>query len=168
MTLGADLLRPRLELRPISMNFANGLPASLLSDLSASPPPPMPNMDSRRGSESESDKLVAEAIKEQIANARKGWMVQLFELEAQVRELKDELEEARRIRPGQCEACGCTCAEQGRIGHTAQNGMGSGQALRGSRSGEFLKPSAGVMDRGRAKTGGARGVFGSGSLYEWE
>lgn len=26
----------------------------------------------------------------------------------------------------------------------------------------------GVMDRGRVKTGGARGVFGTGSLYEWE
>lgn len=31
-----------------------------------------------------------------------------------------------------------------------------------------VQRAGGVMDRGRVKTGGARGVFGTGSLYEWE
>jgi hypothetical protein len=101
----------------------------------------------------EQDSSVAEAIKEQIANARKGWMVQLYELEAQIRELKDALAEAKEVKPGRCDACGCACG---------------GHAQGGSK--EFLMPSGGggVMNRARAKTGGARGVFGSGSLYEWE
>lgn len=161
--LGAELVRPRLELRPVSMNFSNALPASLLSDLSSSPPPLVPPLPSS----TESDKTVAEMIKEQLANAKKGWMVQLFELEAQVRELKDELEETRRVKLGRCETCGCECGSEGpggrsKISTSASAGVGQG-------GGDWLKPGGGsVMDRGRAKTGGARGVFGSGSLYEWE
>ena len=147
------LLKPRLELRPISMNFSNGLPSSYLSEvtstaiLTSSPPGSTPLAPV------EQDATVAETIKEQVANARKGWMVQLCELEAQIRELKDALAEAKAVKPGRCEACGCSCG---------------GHAEGGSK--EFLRPGdgGGVMNRGRAKTGGARGVFGSGSLYEWE
>ena len=117
-TLGADLDH-RLELRPISVNFSNALPSSYLSELAAGSP------RGRVPSEEES-----------FANAKKAWMVQVFELEAQIRELKDGAKGKR------CEGCACTC-------------------------GELLRPG-GVMERGRAKTGGARGVFGSGSLYEWE
>ena len=137
----------RLELRPVSMNFSNKLPSNLLSTLSSSPPPPPTPLDSGK----EQDGLVAEAIKEQIANARKGWMVQLFELEAQIRELKDQLAGTRSTKViNGCQVCACPCIVK-------QEG-----------SNTLLKPTGGVMDRARAKTGGARGVFGSGSLYEWE
>ncbi|ORY23038.1 hypothetical protein BCR39DRAFT_365346 [Naematelia encephala] len=141
--------KPQLELRPVSMTFTRGLPTSYLCQSPSSPqgsPPPVSLRPSGATGQ------LAKQLKEQIDNARKAWRVQLFELEAQVRELRDELNEARQASAvGTCNACGCTCQD------TSHHGMMSGEA--GGR---------GVMNRGRVKTAGARGVFGSGSLYEWE
>ena len=160
-TLGLDLLQPKLELRPISMNFSQGLPSAYLSDLVGKDS----DLDSSSSQSTSSpikmtepltpveDPEIAALVKEEVARARKDWLVQVFELEAQVRELKDELAEAKEVRQGMCESCGCTC---GGVTRQKQNGK------------EVLRPLNRVMDRARAKTGGARGVFGSGSLYEWE
>ena len=196
----SSALTPRLELRPVSMLFANGLPPDMLL-------PPMPEPGSSSASsplttscsalaapspaateisvfshpsrssysdggvneltgvtssgdlENVNIEAIAKAVRAEVHNARKAWLVQICELQSQVRELKLDLAQARMSQAGftasprlgsdsecvesgsikRCEVCGCGCAKKG-----------------------------GVMDRGRAKTGGARGVFGSGSLYEWE
>jgi hypothetical protein len=138
----------KLELRPISMTFTNGLPSSYLSDQSPSPVVQQTLTDLAT---EDPGANMAVLFKEQIGNARKAWRVQLFELEAQIRELRDELDEARKSGHGvgSCDVCGCSCG---------------GVVRRGKEE----TPAGGVMDRGRAKTAGARGVFGTGSLYEWE
>jgi hypothetical protein len=134
-----------LELRPVSMTFTRGLPSSYLSDTPASPVCDAPAVYQPPTGD------MATLFKEQITNAKKAWRVQLFELEAQIRELRDELEEARRVGHGVggCDICGCSC---GGVSRRIRDDAGTGS----------------VMDRARVKTAGARGVFGSGSLYEWE
>ena len=152
--LGSELHKPRLELRPISMNFSNGFDSDyFLSSLrsvddaassagssplkSSGPTTPQHEfLDFHGTSPGGKDDL----------NSRKVYQLQIFELEAQIRDLREELEQARGPKAGGCDACGCTCG--------------------GAKQDDRLGVS--VMDRARAKTGGPRGVFGSGSLYERE
>ena len=154
--LGEELQKPRLELRPISMNFSNGFASDYLSAFgdttssgassptkSAGPVTPSEASFSFNGQDSDE----ADKFKESLSNARKGWRLQQFELEAQIRDLQLQLEDAKKPKAGGCEACGCTCGGK----------LSSGGSMHGGGS---------VMDRARAKTGGPRGVFGSGSLYE--
>ncbi|TFK56968.1 hypothetical protein OE88DRAFT_1640773 [Heliocybe sulcata] len=51
---------------------------------------------------------VIQALQDQIVSARKGWQMQIWELEGQVRELKAELERLRAAgnRSGYCDVCG--------------------------------------------------------------
>lgn len=118
-------VKPQLELRPMSMSFR--LPADYLAQEATA--------DSSSGEKEFDDSM-------QFANARKAWQMQVYELEAQIRELRDELEEGRTNRT--CHVC-----------------------ARDKTPNERLAVPGGVMDRVRVKTAGARGVFGSGSLYEW-
>jgi len=82
---------------------------------------------------------IAEVFREQINNVRKAWELQLFELEAQLRELKDQLDEREhaRAKHNTCESCGYTC--------------GGGEARR--RRGKE-ESGGSVMDRARVKTAG--------------
>ena len=154
LTVEPNLLKPKLELRPVSMNFAGALPSSYLADLPESP-------EGLHGSISDKSlervledmpSEISTMVQEKIAATKKSMMHKVFELEAQVRELRDKIEEEQKRKLSGCHVCGCEC------------GMPGGDGAKTAT----LKPNAGVMDRGRAKTGGARGVFGSGSLYEWE
>ncbi|KAK4688222.1 hypothetical protein P7C73_g1893, partial [Tremellales sp. Uapishka_1] len=140
---------PNLELRPVSMTFTNALPEGYLSSGSI-PYEPVAPAPAQKPTSITND-LESSSLREQVLNARKAWRVQLFELEAQIRELKDELDAAKQTAKAglaRCGACGCDCGGRGRGGAEDHK--------------------VGVMDRKRAKTGGARGVFGSGSLYEWD
>lgn len=146
-------LMPQLELRPVSMNFANGLPHQYLStclddDIPDVPPTPtaylktaplperLPTVSDRPSLDSNSDKTDQQRIQE---------------LEAQVKELKvllqasETQQDKKQIttESDRCRYCG----------HAAD-----GTPLR----------QKGIMDRGRVKTGAGRAVFGSGSLYERE
>ncbi|WVQ98734.1 hypothetical protein IAU59_005865 [Kwoniella sp. CBS 9459] len=159
--------KPQLELRPVSMTFTRGLPVDYLSSAtnrvdtdssSSMPSSPTTLLQGHKDGEAISAD-VARRLKEQMLNAKKAWKMQLFELEAQVRELKDELDETRAAasserKSGSCSACGCFCG-----------GVGGNDLL--SVNGADQKNRR-VIDRARVKTAGARGVFGSGSLYEWE
>lgn len=152
--LTAEIRPQQLELRPVSMTFTRGLPLAYFAEKEDDLSPPVPDditrLDETRPCAALSGDM-ATLFKKQLGNARKAWRVQLFELEAQIRELRDELTEARRAGHGigSCDACGCSCG--GVIRRTQDEGV-----------------SGSVMDRARVKTAGARGVFGSGSLYEWE
>ena len=146
-------LMPQLELRPVSMNFANGLPLQYLTGLDDDIPdvPPTPSaylpttmlhlktplMERTTGQiEYDTDQSKAERIQE---------------LEAQVKELQSLLQtaESRQSKTkmttelDRCQYCG-----------KATVGTPSRQK--------------GIMDRGRVKTGVGRAVFGSGSLHERE
>ena len=158
--LGGELHKPRLELRPISMNFSNGFASDYLSafgDASSGTSSPTKSAEPLTPSEASftfaaptvAPPVADEAgqLKESLSNARKGWRLQQFELEAQIRDLQLQLEDAKKPKPGGCDACGCTC---GRSLSSAASTHGGGS----------------VINRARAKTGGPRGVFGSGSLYE--
>ena len=149
--LAATGIRPQLELRPVSMTFTHGLPSDYLTEKDTASPEadPVAVVAPEPLDEQGQPSDLAEMFKEQITNARKAWRVQLFELEAQIRELRDELEGTRQVGHGACHTCGCTCS-----GTERRRGKDEG--------------TGGVMDRARVKTAGARGVFGSGSLYEWE
>ncbi|OCF41223.1 hypothetical protein I317_04969 [Kwoniella heveanensis CBS 569] len=158
--------KPQLELRPVSMTFTRGLPVDYLSSVNVAtngpdngPAPSSPTalLKGHKDGDAISAEL-AKRLKEQILNTKKAWKMQLFEMEAQVRELRDELEETRTAalerQSGSCSACGCSCG-----------GVGGNDSL-SVNGGE--QRSRRVIDRARVKTAGARGVFGSGSLYEWE
>ena len=157
-------VQPQLELRPVSMTFTHGLPSNYLTE----PEPKHEDRDqdispSRQAMDIQSGQTrlmdsgpdiehdLANIFAEQMNNARKAWRVQRFELEAQIRELKDELDrrESAKAGHGTCDACGCNCG-------TVNRKRGKDQVV------------VGVMNRARVKTAGARGVFGTGSLYEWE
>ncbi|EIW69707.1 hypothetical protein M231_07794 [Tremella mesenterica] len=125
--------------------------------------------------------LLARTIRAELLNARKMWLVQISELQAQVRELKLDLEKKDEVEKGgkKCETCGCECGKRlgvdgaisgigNSIGNVGSAGSGREEGVRGGGNGRDTGKGTGVMDRGRAKTGGARGVFGSGSLYERE
>ncbi|WWC61127.1 uncharacterized protein I303_103706 [Kwoniella dejecticola CBS 10117] len=122
-------------------------------------------------------RLQNKRIREQWLNNKKIWKIKESELESQIRELKDQLIELKSSKPriengrgsaGICERCGCSCSRR-YIEATEGAGDGDGDGLlnpngNGNGNGNGRK----VIDRARVKTAGARGVFGSGSLYEWE
>ncbi|KZT30685.1 hypothetical protein NEOLEDRAFT_1237898 [Neolentinus lepideus HHB14362 ss-1] len=56
----------------------------------------------------EDQSAVIQALQDQIISARKGWQMQIWELEGQVRELKTELEQLRATGSGSgyCDVCG--------------------------------------------------------------
>ncbi|WVW83091.1 hypothetical protein I302_105109 [Kwoniella bestiolae CBS 10118] len=180
-------VQPKLELRPVSMTFSRGLPVDYLvapagtvgtnsnistregtvCDVETVPPipltpasilkeKPVPSDDGTVGS-------VPDEMNRRINNAKKAFKIQIYELEAQIRELKDELRDARarKVLEGNCDKCGCTCNSTA-VDQTSSDGLlsvsNTGTGGGGRR----------VIDRARVKTAGARGVFGSGSLYEWE
>ncbi|WWC90038.1 uncharacterized protein L201_004968 [Kwoniella dendrophila CBS 6074] len=204
--LSVSSIKPKLELRPVSMTFSRGLPVDYLvsastnshannndkennnineldqieessSNSSSNTIPPLPstptsilkNKNIQNGSNSinvNPTTLTAELsnkrLKEQLMNSKKIHKLQLFELEAQIRELKDEINELREIKRnplGNCDKCGCTCNN---IGNNNSNNMLN--VIDANINGQSRR----VIDRARVKTAGARGVFGSGSLYEWE
>ncbi|WRT67142.1 uncharacterized protein IL334_004108 [Kwoniella shivajii] len=162
----------KLELRPVSMTFSRGLPVDYMihgssrndqelqhDSLLPSTPVSMSRKTIPQGEEPTTSTELTKRFNEQILNAKKAWRVHSFELEAQIRELKDDLERAKVAAAnqsktnGSCVHCGCDC--------------------NGSYRNELLgikdnNTSRRVIDRARVKTAGARGVFGSGSLYEWE
>ena len=142
--LGEELQNPRLELRPVSMNFSNGFASDYLAtfgeEVSSGASSPAKSAGPLTPSEA-SFGFAEDDSKDQLANARKAWRLQQYEFEAQIRDLQQQLEDSRKPKPGGCDSCGCACG--GRMRDPA---------------------TGGVMDRARAKTGGAR--FGTGNLYE--
>ncbi|WWD10140.1 hypothetical protein V865_008274 [Kwoniella europaea PYCC6329] len=169
-------LQPKLELRPISMTFSRGLPVDYLvhpqpshtkrnqPDESPSTPsvPCTPTSSMTKKKPIPADEEVVD--KKKMMNVKKAFEIQIYELEAQIRELKDELKEARarKMLEGNCDKCGCTCnfiqGQDDKDDNMLLN-VGLNTSGNGNRK---------VIDRARVKTAGARGVFGSGSLYEWE
>ncbi|CAD6570698.1 MAG: hypothetical protein TREMPRED_005968 [Tremellales sp. Tagirdzhanova-0007] len=166
---GVAAIQPQLELRPVSMTFTHGLPSDYLAEpdhqdreQDVSPTwhgndvQPEQSRPTTEGPDLDLDLELdfAKIFDEQLNNTRKAWRVQLFELEAQIRELKDELDQRESARVGYgngtCDACGCTCGVANR------------------KRGKDEVAIGGVMNRARVKTAGARGVFGTGRLYEWE
>lgn len=132
--LGAGLL----QLRPVSMNMSRHFPDQYLAF--ASPPTsPSPGLAHSPTDELEKERLAKNEAELRYSNAKKAHQLQVYELEAQIRELKLQLAAGPQSQTAYCEDCG----------HE-----------RGS------KPSSGIMNRARVKTAGPRGVFGSGSLYE--
>jgi hypothetical protein len=95
-------------------------------------------------------------LREQVRSTRKAWQTQIWELEAQVRELRGEVEDLRSVGAkggggGACEACG--------------RGGASGGGGVASRTSAMQDVETGVINRPRARTSGARsGRFGSGGV----
>ncbi|WWD15918.1 hypothetical protein CI109_100342 [Kwoniella shandongensis] len=206
----SSVLKPQLELRPISMTFTRGLPIDYLThssprsttsksrtgpgngDVCGSTPLRHAPTSSSTSSSSidgtdpavrmrstlydldagtipdllpeggHAATISTDVVEQILRNARKGWKLQLFELEAQLRELRDELDETRATKSANagarrsaggvtCTSCGCSC------GNVSASSDGGDNDLLSTRR---------VIDRARVKTAGARGVFGSGSLYE--
>lgn len=135
-------VKPQLELRPVSMTFTGGLPSDYLS-VKGETDPITANGEilNETAMVDLMEAELSEAVREQLTNAHKAWQIQLYELEAQIRELKQKLDSREQNHTGHpaCEACGCTC--------------GGGRRRAGNEEG-----SGGVMDRARVKTAGARGV----------
>jgi hypothetical protein len=137
-----NLHQPLLQLRPVSMNISRHLPDQYFAAGSPHASPSLSTLtSSAQNDEADTYRLAAAEAENRLANAKKAHQLQVYELEAQVRELKLALEAAtsRSLTSAACENCG----------HE-----------RGS------KPASGIMNRARVKTAGPRGVFGSGSLYE--
>ncbi|OCF54134.1 hypothetical protein L486_08329 [Kwoniella mangroviensis CBS 10435] len=172
----SSTLQPKLELRPISMTFSRGLPVDYLVNPQHSytkrnqpeDDPPIPSVPCTPTSSMTKKKSIPadeEVVdKKKMMNVKKAFTIQIYELEAQIRELKDELKEARarKMLEGNCDKCGCTCnfiQDQDDKDDNILLNVGSNTSGNGNRK---------VIDRARVKTAGARGVFGSGSLYEWE
>jgi len=136
------LQQPLLQLRPVSMNISRHLPDQYFAAASPHASPSLSTLtSSAQNDDVESYRLAAAEAENRLANAKKAHQLQVYELEAQVRELKLALEAVTSgtFSSATCENCG----------HE-----------RGS------KPASGIMNRARVKTAGPRGVFGSGSLYE--
>jgi len=136
------LQQPLLQLRPVSMNISRHLPDQYFAAGSPHASPSLSTLtSSAQNDDVETYRLAAADAGNRLANAKKAHQLQIYELEAQVRELKIALESAASgpLTSAACENCG----------HE-----------RGS------KPASGIMNRARVKTAGPRGVFGSGSLYE--
>ncbi|WVQ70082.1 uncharacterized protein L199_008307 [Kwoniella botswanensis] len=170
--------QPKLELRPISMTFSRGLPVDYLVHLQPShtkrnhrdedpSPPSVPCTPTSSMTKKKPIPADEEVVNNKMMmNVKKAFTIQIYELEAQIRELKDELKDARarKVLEGNCDKCGCTCnffqdqddKDDNMLLNVGSNTSGNGN---GNRK---------VIDRARVKTAGARGVFGSGSLYEWE
>lgn len=149
-------LMPQLELRPVSMNFANGLPHHYLSteldeDIIPDVPPtpsaylPVPSIDDKNSVNANSDRARVEKSNDKTDQQR------IQELEAQVKELQGLLQSAE-IQ--QNKTSSTTETDRCRYCRHTADGTPSRQK--------------GIMDRGRVKTGAGRAVFGSGSLYERE
>ena len=136
------LQQPLLQLRPVSMNISRHLPDQYFA---AGSPHASPSLSTLTSSAQNDDvdtyRLAAAEAENRLANAKKAHQLQIYELEAQVRELKLALDSAASgsLTSAACENCG---HERG------------------------TKPASGIMNRARVKTAGPRGVFGSGSLYE--
>jgi hypothetical protein len=122
------------------MNISRHFPDQYLAF--ASPPTsPSPGPTHGPTDDLEKERLAKIEAELRYSNAKKAHQLQVYELEAQIRELK--LQVSADSQSG--ESC-FTCEN---CGHE-----------RGS------KLSSGIMNRARVKTAGPRGVFGSGSLYE--
>lgn len=137
-----NLQQPLLQLRPVSMNISRHLPDQYFAVASPHASPSLSILtSSARNEDIDTYRLAAAEAENRLANAKKAHQLQVYELEAQVRELRLSLEAASSGTPTviACENCG----------H--------------ERGG---KPASGIMNRARVKTAGPRGVFGSGSLYE--
>jgi hypothetical protein len=137
-----NLQQPLLQLRPVSMNISRHLPDQYFAAGSPHASPSLWTLtSSAQNDDVDTYRLAAAEAENRLANAKKAHQLQVYELEAQVRELKLALEAATSgsLISAACENCG----------HE-----------RGS------KPASGIMNRARVKTAGPRGVFGSGSLYE--
>jgi hypothetical protein len=137
-----NLHQPLLQLRPVSMNISRHLPDQYFAIASPHASPSLASFaDSTQNDDIESYRHAAADAENRLANAKKAHQLQLYELEAQVRELKLQLEAATSgmTTAAACEHCG----------HERGN-----------------KPASGIMNRARVKTAGPRGVFGSVSLYE--
>lgn len=151
---------PNLELRPVSVAFSRALPADYLFRGSVRSSI-LEDQEQQEIVEIDSPPLDSAAdgsAREQIHRARQGWQMQLYELQAQIRELRDELRDVGKVKKSStdCSSCGCACGGSQRLG------------IQSSGSTDTARASGSLIDRARAKTGGARGVFGSGSLYEWD
>jgi hypothetical protein len=134
--------QPMLSLRPVSMNISRHLPDQYFALTSPKASPSLATLsESAHIDDFETQRKATTEAETRLANAKKAHQLQVYELEAQVRELKLTLEAAAS---GQT-----TCAVCENCGHE-----------RGS------KPASGIMNRARVKTAGPRGVFGTGSLYE--
>ncbi|EPQ60540.1 hypothetical protein GLOTRDRAFT_52805 [Gloeophyllum trabeum ATCC 11539] len=109
---------------PTTMNTAVTSPSISSSPLGYG----FPSIDSVPGNKGvsvavpgEDQSAVIQALQEQIISARKGWQMQIWELEGQVRELKAELDQLRATgnsnNNGYCEMCGRGSAAPGESGH---------------------------------------------------
>lgn len=147
-TRGERGLRPHLELRPVSVNFANGLPIQYLSSNKVPSPPlvsPPHLITTAESVQSPQTRHDADDVRPPRSEAGD----RITELEEQVERLEALLllqVRSRDSRPSQCSHCGHSSPERAEIEKRAKS----------------------IMDRGRAKTGrGTRGVFGTGG-YERE
>ena len=141
-TAKTNLQQPLLQLRPVSMNISRHLPDQYFAIASPHASPSLSTLTSTAQNDDIDTYRVAVAdVENRLANSKKAHQLQVYELEAQVRELRLALEAASLGHEivAACEHCG---------------------QERGS------KPTSGIMNRARVKTAGPRGVFGSGSLYE--
>ena len=137
-----NLQQPLLQLRPVSMNISRHLPDQYFAMASPHASPSLSTLTScAQNDDVDTYRLAAVEVENRLANAKKAHQLQVYELEAQVRELRLALESATSgsLTIAACENCG---HERGD------------------------KPASGIMNRARVKTAGPRGVFGSGSLYE--
>ena len=134
--------QPMLSLRPVSMNISRHLPGQYFALTSPKASPSLATLsESAHIDDLDTQRKATIEAETRLANAKKAHQLQVYELEAQVRELRLALEAAASGQP--------TCSVCENCGHE-----------RGS------KPASGIMNRARVKTAGPRGVFGTGSLYE--
>lgn len=97
-----------------------------------------------KGNTEQDPQAIINVLQDQILATRKAWRLQLWELEAQLRELRTELDEVKGER---CHSCG-SAREDAAHAHGHSSGAAAGVS---------------VVDRPRVKTGGgARAMFGSG------
>jgi hypothetical protein len=138
----SSALQPLLQLRPVSMNISRHIPDQYFAIASPRDSPSTATLaDQSHIEDSERQRLITAEVEHRVANLKKAHQLQVYELEAQVRELRLSLESALSGSTSRAACDNC--------GHE-----------RGS------KPASGIINRARVKTAGPRGVFGSGSLYE--
>lgn len=138
-------LMPQLELRPVSMNFASGLPLQYLSQ--GVELPPLPPKTAHSPAEDRHERLVSNDPSTSTS-ASMTEQSRIIQLEEQIRSMKHQLKVVNeRLHERRASESACS-----RCGHSSPR--------------EAPVPSRSIMDRARVKTSGGRGVFGASHLLE--